>query len=68
MEARQNLEDARRGGKERGEARRQELRRWIEEGGMKGLGSEIGHGKSRQSDIRKKPPESEFSSSTQPEE
>lgn len=48
-EARLNLEEARRLGKEHGEERRQELRKWIDEGGMKGFGVHIGHGGPRSS-------------------
>jgi hypothetical protein len=44
IEARQNLEEARRMAKERGETRRLELRKWVEDGGMKGFGADIGHG------------------------
>lgn len=44
LEARHNLEEARRGGKERGLERRQELERWIEDAGLKGVTSDIGHG------------------------
>jgi ABC-type multidrug transport system ATPase subunit len=54
LEARQNLEDARRLGKERGEARRQELRKWIEEGGLKGVRSDVGHGGPQQVSQRAK--------------
>ncbi|KAF8329367.1 uncharacterized protein EI90DRAFT_3125155 [Cantharellus anzutake] len=43
-EARSNLEEARRLGREHGEERRRELRKWIDEGGMKGFGTKIGHG------------------------
>lgn len=46
LDAAYNLEQARRHGKEQGEKRRQELRAWIEEGGMKGMASHIGKGRS----------------------
>ena len=47
LDAAYNLEQARRHGKEQGKKRRQELRAWIEEGGMKGMGSHIGKGKTK---------------------
>lgn len=58
-----NLEEARRGGKEQGEKRRQELRTWIEEGGMRGMGSGIGKGNIKQRgesgmDGSRRPPDS----------
>lgn len=42
-----NLEQARKLAKEQGETRRQELRAWVEEGGMKGMGSNIGKGRGK---------------------
>jgi len=48
-EARFNLEEARRLGREHGKERRKELRKWIDEGGMKGFGANIGHGGPRPS-------------------
>lgn len=45
LDAVYNLEQARRLGKEQGEKRRQELRAWIEEGGMKGMKPQVGKGK-----------------------
>ncbi|KAF8320064.1 hypothetical protein DL93DRAFT_1927280 [Clavulina sp. PMI_390] len=47
LDAAYNLEQARRRGKEQGELRRQELRAWIEEGGMQGMGAQIGKGRTR---------------------
>jgi len=47
LDAAYNLEQARRQGKEQGEKRRQELRAWIEEAGMKGMGSHIGKGRTK---------------------
>ena len=47
LDAVYNLEQARKRAREQGEQRRQELRAWIEEGGMKGMGSHIGKGKTR---------------------
>lgn len=47
LDAVYNLEQARRFGKEQGERRREELRAWIAEGGMKGMGSQIGKGRSK---------------------
>lgn len=60
IEARNNLEQARRAGKEHGEKRRQELKKWVEEGGMKGMGTEIGHGKRPGAGVRIRDRDSEL--------
>jgi hypothetical protein len=53
-----NLEEARRRGKEHGKKRRQELRDWVEEGGMSGMGSSIGKGRKEASWNKQRPPDS----------
>lgn len=54
LDAVYNLEQSRRLAKEQGEARRQELRAWIDEGGMRGMGTRIGKG---QRAAKSKPPD-----------